>query len=66
MGMIVPFPQARPSRLKNAEAEETGLRGQILFFLGVRYERHEEGAEGRRRGSGSTRRAVKSKRRRPQ
>ncbi len=53
MGEIVPFRSDRRRRLPAAPPEGSA---QILFFLGVRYCRDEDGKDGQpgRRGSGSS------------
>lgn len=43
MGEIVPFRIARRSRAAAAPLESSA---RILFFLGVRYIRHDDGADG--------------------
>jgi hypothetical protein len=71
MGNVVPFPRAR--RASGAPIESTAMggrsTGQILLFLGVRYERHAETmpqnavTDGLDRVTGSTPRRRKIRRR---
>ena len=46
MGEIVPF--RREKRLRITAVPQDGS-AQILFFLGVRYERHDDGPDGPRK-----------------
>ncbi|MFO1149300.1 MAG: hypothetical protein U1E62_13075 [Alsobacter sp.] len=50
---ILPF--ASDLRRRRPQRDESGPRGEILFFTGVRYERHGQSPAQTRRGSSSLR-----------
>lgn len=58
MGSVLPFQApARAARKRAAERDASEPMGQIVFFTGVRYERHPEPQQDPRRPNAGGRRA---------
>ena len=63
MGVLIPMPRSRPGSARPRVAEGSGSGGaEIVFFTGVRYERHEDKPAIGKKNDGPTR--SRSRRRR--
>ncbi len=63
MGMVIAWP-GRPAGAARRPLEDGEPRGQILFFTGVRYERHEEAERPTPDASTKRQRATRGRRKR--